>query len=146
MTTSSHIAQKSINNSKASELLIENGLFSSSVHCSYYCALQFLIDKYAEVLNRTFEEISLETSGGKGTHNYIINGILSYIRKSYSDDNLVMKNVKNTNYEKLKRTIKDLKNFRVLSDYHNCKINYDTSIKAQNKCSYILKTTKEFLS
>jgi len=56
----SHLEEKSQVNFKSAQLLINNQLFASSVHCSYYGMFQFLICMFSEKTNKNFDEITYE--------------------------------------------------------------------------------------
>lgn len=146
MKSPSHLYHKSNSNKEAGNLLIENELYASSVHCFYYCVLQFLIDEYKDKTGVTFEQITKETAKGKGTHNYIIEGIYNHIKSTFLKYDPTLKNVELTNLQKLKRQIDDLKTFRVKADYHNVMISKETSLKAKRKSEYIIEKTNNFLS
>lgn len=146
MKTPSHLRYKSFSNKEAAELLIENEFYAPSVHCFYYYVLQFFIDEYAKISNISFEQIAIETSKGKGTHNYIIEGIYKHIKSTFSEYDQILKNIELSNLQKLKREINDLKTFRVKADYHNVMIDRETSLNAKKKTEYIIFKTNKFLS
>lgn len=144
----SHLKNKSKQNFEAAIFLIEKELHASSIHCSYYGMLQFLTCKYADCLNKSFEDITIETREGEGTHNYIINGLIKYIKSTYRKDpdiDYVQQNVKNTNIQLLHRKIKDLKGFRVKSDYRDIPIDRAMGEKVYNLSLEVTKKIEEFI-
>lgn len=144
----SYLEEKSNQNLKAAKFLMNEKLYASSVHCSYYAALQFMTNEYARCLKKNFKEIAKEAEDGKGSHNYIINGIIDYIKSTYRKDPTIetlQRNVKDSNIHKLHRKIKDLKVFRVKSDYRNEAIDKDSGEKVYNSSLEIRKALKEFL-
>jgi len=116
-------------NLNASVLLIENSLFASSVHCSYYAMLQFMTCKLSAFNSVTFETITAN-SKGPGSHEYVIGETITHLKSSLSGLDTLKKEVERTNIHKLKGKIKDLKLLRVQSDYHNIEIDAALSDKA----------------
>ena len=140
----SHLQNKSETNFKAAKLLIKEELYASSVHCSYYGMFQFLICKYAKVLDKPFDEIAQE-SKGEGSHKYIINGLTRHIKSTFKNLGTVQKNVKETNFQRnVTRKIKDLKNYRVKSDYRNIEVSEEMSKKCNNLSTKIVEEIKEY--
>lgn len=142
----SYLHDKSKTNFKAAKLLIENELSASSIHCSYYGVFQFLVCKYAITLNKTFDNIVSETKGSD-SHNYIIDGLIKQIKFSFREMEMVQKNIEEANLHKnVKRKIKDLKNYRIKSDYRNVEINKEMSVKCNIMSQNIVKEINEYLS
>lgn len=144
----SYLKDKSEFNLKAAQILITEKLYASSVHCSYYAMLQFMICQYADCFGKSFDEISRETKDKGGSHNYIINGMIDYIKSTYRSDpkiDRVQRNVKDTNIHRLHTKIKDIKKFRVKSDYRNISIDKDEGEKAYKWSLEIKNKIKEFL-
>lgn len=113
--------------------MIDNGLYASSVHCSYYAVLQFMTCVYCESLNKSLDDISKVTKGKGGTHKYVIDGLFSYIISTYrknSDLENIEKNIKDSQVRKIKRKVNDLKHYRVRSDYQNVSIYKEDGVKA----------------
>ena len=124
--------------------MIENGLFASSVHCSYYAMLQFMMCRLSTFNSITFEAI-IENSKGAGSHEYVIGETLSYLRSSLSDLAPLMKEVERTNIHKLQGKIKDLKLLRVQSDYHNIEVNEELSDRALAFSNEIIKKIDTYI-
>lgn len=130
----SRIRQKSDFNIDAAEQLIKVSNYAPSVHCCYYSCFQLLkytINVFFGVDYET-QAVNISTSGQK-THQYVVNYIArelnSFVGFQESRD--------------FKRTIKDLKQFRVESDYENLEIDSikgnDAFKKAQEIRSYVIK-------
>ena len=142
----SHLNNKSEENIKASELLITNNLYAPSVHCSYYATFQFLTCKWSQYSKLTFKEIA-NNSKGSGSHNYLIKEVIDYIKTNELDGvtDTVQRNVKNTNIQKLKRNIKDLKIFRKKSDYQNICIGVEISEQSLEYSKDIINKIKNYM-
>lgn len=142
----SNLSNKSEQNRISSELLFDKGLYASSIHCSYYAVFQFMTCKLSECLNIGFDTIT-QNSKSKGSHKYVIEELIKNIKtKELSVDmDMVEKNVKSTNIQKLKSKINDLKSFRVQSDYHNIEINDIKSNKSLELSKEIVKKLKIYM-
>lgn len=130
----SKLRQKSDFNIIAANTLLKQNLFAPSVHCSYYSCFQLLKYTIKEFFGVDYEAQAIKISATKlKTHqyvvNYISNELITFVGKEES--------------RKFKRTIKDLKQFRVESDYENIEVNSEKGNKAYNKAneirSYIIK-------
>ena len=142
----SHLNNKSEENIKASELLITNKLYASSVHCSYYATFQFLTCKWSQYSKLTFIQIE-NNSKGSDSHKYLIDEVIGFIKTSELDGvtDTVLKNVKRSNIQKLKGKINDLKSFRKKSDYKDVCIDDQTSEKSLNYSKDIIKKIKNYM-
>lgn len=128
-----HLRKKSRQNKTAADFLIDNGLYASSIHCSYFGVLQFMTCMYCDLLNKSLDDITKETKGKEGSHNYIIIGLFSYITSTYRNNQELghlEKNLKDIEVQQIRRKVKDLKNYRVRSDYQNVSINKEAGEKA----------------
>tara|TARA_R110002050_G_scaffold300632_2_gene471100 strand:- start:1302 stop:1709 length:408 start_codon:yes stop_codon:yes gene_type:complete len=130
----SKIRQKSDFNIDAAERLIKEAYYAPSVHCSYYSCFQLLKYTINDFFGIDYETqaVNISTSGQK-THQYVVN----YIAKELENF------IGFQESRDFKRKIKDLKQFRVESDYENLEID---SIKgndafkiAQEIRSYVIK-------
>lgn len=116
-----YIIEKSNFNIDSAKYLIENNCYASSVHCSYYACFQYMKHKLKICQNTTYSEIELACKNHiSGTHVYIIDGILNYLKNK----------IGLSEYTTLKRRIKDLKQFRIDSDYYNLQILIDEASKS----------------
>lgn len=122
------LKDKSDFNKDAAELLIDNNLYASSVHCSYYSVFQRMKYGYKtkEKLSEEAYSSRYNSSGVKNSHVFLINNFCSLITNSHERRNL-------------KTKIKDLKTFRVESDYQEVIIDH-------SKSSLALDVTKEILN
>lgn len=130
----SKIRQKSEFNIEAAERLLKDAIYAPSVHCSYYSCFQllkFTINNFFGI-DYDAQAVNISASGQK-THQYVLNYVanelkaLAGVRKSRN----------------FKRTYKDLKQFRLESDYENVEIDSDKGNKAFEKAkeirTYIIK-------
>lgn len=142
----SYLSNKSTENLEASEMLIANNLFASSVHCSYYAMLQYMTCKLSNYGNISFLTIR-KNSKGYGSHNYIISETINYIKSEELKPDLdyIQKNVNKTNIQKLKRKVADLKSFRVKSDYHNVEIDKVFGNKTLSFSKEIIKELNNYM-
>jgi hypothetical protein len=133
------IKDKSEFNIEAARELIKLSIYAPSVHCAYYGCFQYMKFMIKERKNITYEKIESDCNiynGGGGTHGYIIDNILIELRIK----------IKNTEeYINIKRKIKDLKAFRIKSDYFNSQILYDDADKCIKFSEEIIKTLKKNL-
>ena len=124
----SKIRQKSDFNIHAAERLLQETYYAPSVHCSYYSCFQLLKYTIKEFFNVDYVTQAVNiSSSGQGTHQYVINYVTSELRKFVSLEE----------YRNFKRTIKDLKQFRLESDYDDIEIDSDKGNKAFNKAKEI---------
>ncbi len=124
----SKIRQKSDFNIHAAERLLQETYYAPSVHCSYYSCFQLLKYTIKEFFNVDYVTQAVNiSSSGQGTHQYVINYVTSELRKFVSPEE----------YRNFKRTIKDLKQFRLESDYDDIEIDSDKGNKAFNKAKEI---------
>jgi len=97
----SELLKKSRDNHTASGILIDNGLYSSSVHCSYYRCVQHMLHKSTTMLPPVRDDWS------QGSHNDLINKVRDLIKIKDPDASLQFTN-----------NIFRLRKMRVQADYH----------------------------
>lgn len=128
------LAQKSAFNIQAAEKLIQNNLFAPSVHCSYYGCFQSMKRVFPEYFKIDYKNLDkLIASGKDNEHSYIIKEISTEIKKHLGA----------TEHTEFNRKIKDLKTFRVKSDYKNEEIlvnHAQESLKKSKELIEFLKT------
>lgn len=132
----SNLIQKSNFNIDAAEKLIIDSLHAPSVHCSYYGCFQFLkhtLKNYKKITYEFIEDECKAYSGG--THGYIIDKCLNEFRSK----------VDFNTFKEVKRNIKDLKSFRIDSDYFDIAIIIDESEKALALSKGIITEIKKAL-
>lgn len=111
--------QKAESNKTAAELLKNNGLDCSSVHCSYYSIVQILKHLLLNVYNETEQSISDEQNNrGWGTHRYLI--------WFFSEE---LRTLSYVNARTFRSEINQLKELRVNSDYKDL---VTSNIESQN--------------
>lgn len=119
----SKLKEKSLFNITASKLLIDNNLYCSSVHCSYYSCFQLMKFTMKDFFDVDYSVLCTKISlSGKKTHRYIIDYLENEIHK-----NAGLRDARN-----FKHKIKDLKVFREESDYENVEISIEQGQKAYN--------------
>jgi hypothetical protein len=123
------LLEKSKNSLEASSLLQTEELYSSSVHCAYYSCIQLMKHILLNINNLNLEDFN-SGSMGKGSHEFIINQIVSGNQK--------------TTYKEFRKTIYELKKLRIDADYEEIKISEKDSQNAHQfaeKIHLILKQT-----
>lgn len=126
---------KSKENIEAAQSLIDNGYYSSSIHCSYYSCLQaikhIMIHKYEmseEDIYHNQKENVRDTS-----HTYLINFIIKKIR----DKSNKIEDFRETNTD-----LNTLKNTRNESDYQEQIILKEISDETRNTAKRVLSVLK----
>ena len=130
----SYLKQKSTFNISSAKELIQLSYYAPSVHCSYYGCFQFMkytLNNYNETTYLEIENQCLNYS--RGSHGYIIDNTLSILKDKIKD---------NREFANIKRKLKDLKTFRVKSDYLNEQILSDDAGKSLEFSEKIIKTVK----
>ncbi len=133
----SFLKQKSEFNIQSAKELIELTYYAPSVHCSYYASFQFM--KYSLQVFRKISYDQIETdcrNSEFSTHVFIINNILQ---------ELSSKITAKFEFQNLSRKIKDLKAFRIKSDYHNSQIINEEAKKSLEFSEEIIKTIKNYV-
>jgi uncharacterized protein (UPF0332 family) len=118
----SKLKEKANFNFEASKRLIELNLYAPSVHCAYYSCFQLIKFIIKDFFEKDYDKQDQEIlSQNSNSHTYAINYIIYELKKNKFD----IKKERD-----FSRQIKDLKQFRVESDYHNTEITLDKSKKA----------------
>ncbi|MGH1387516.1 hypothetical protein [Kordia sp.] len=123
-----YIKSKSEFNLAAAKVLIDDqDNFAPSVHCSYYGCLQFIKSKLHSLgiisYSQMSEDIAKSKQGGMralSSHKYPLDLIVKAISEK---ENLIYA-------KKINDKVKELKTFRIMSDYHNVEIDKPKSMKA----------------
>lgn len=126
------IRDKSDNNIDAAELLIDKGLHSSSVHCSYYGSFQRILYTMKTHLGITYDDLDRKCIGGD-SHNCMIR----ICREEY-----IKKGKSAIQANQLDRDFGDLKTLRKKSDYKDEVIVPDQSDKALRLSNKIIRELK----
>ena len=117
----SKLKEKSNFNIQAAESLEGQSLYAPSIHCAYYSCCQLLKYTINEFCGIDYQQQAIEISSSKQqSHQYVVNYITNELKK-YVDFQVC---------RDFKRKIKDLKQFRIESDYENIEINTDKSQQA----------------
>lgn len=124
----SKLREKSNFNLTAAELLLKEHLYAPSVHCSYYSCFQLLKFTIKDFFGVNYENQSINISNGQQkTHqyviNYVANELTNFVGIRESRD--------------FKKTIKDLRQYRLESDYENIEIGSDKGEAALRKAKEI---------
>lgn len=124
----SKLKEKSNFNIQAAEILLRDSLYAPSVHCSYYSCFQLLkyIIKFFFGINYDLQATNISSSTQK-THQYVVNFVTSELKRFVGFEES----------KKFKRKIKDLKQFRIESDYEDIEINSDKGELALKKAKEI---------
>lgn len=124
----SKLRQKSDFNIDAAKLLIKEAYYAPSVHCSYYSCFQLLKYTIKVFFGIDYENQAVKISiSGQHSHQYVINYISSELIDFVGAEES----------RKFKRTIKDLKQFRLESDYENIEVGLDKGQIALDKANEI---------
>jgi uncharacterized protein (UPF0332 family) len=124
----SKLRQKSEFNIDAAEHLLKKSLYAPSVHCSYYSCFQLLKFTIKDFFDVDYETQSINISSTKqNTHQYVVNYVSDGLKKFVPFE-------ESRNF---KHAIKDLKQFRIESDYENIEVNSDKGIEALRKAKEI---------
>lgn len=117
------IKQKSEFNIDAAELLFNKNLYAPSVHCSYYSCLQLLKYIVKHFFGVEYKDLASQIQlSQKGSHEYIFEYVQSEMKGKFSIEE----------ERKFSRNFKDLKTFRIKSDYEDIEIDNEKSEKAYN--------------
>jgi len=117
----SKLKEKSKFNITAAKLLIDNDLYCSSVHCSYYSCFQLLKFVIKDFFGIDYDILGTQIAQSrKKTHQFIIEHVTNEINR-----NIGFRDAQN-----FKRRIKDLKTFREESDYEDIEISFEQGRKA----------------
>lgn len=131
------LREKSKMNFDAANKLIDLHLYAPSVHCSYYSCFQLMKFTIIDFIGMSYSELDTEIyNSKKSTHKLIINKITDCVKENYSIPDYIF----------LTRKIKDLKNFRIDSDYNNIEINFENSRKAYEVAREVRTKIKEIFN
>jgi uncharacterized protein (UPF0332 family) len=112
----SYLRQKSDFNLDAAKELISKEIYAPSVHCSYYSCFQLMKFSINDFFGITYKEQSSTIASTKqSSHQYVINYILKELKEFDTRSEV----------QKLSRKIKDLKQYRVDSDYEDIEVNIE---------------------
>jgi len=118
------LKQKSIVNIVAAESLLKENLYAPSVHCSYYSCFQLLKYTIKEFFGIDYKaQAEIISQSRQKSHQYVVNYITSELVELDSA----------IGSRRLRRAIKDLKHFRVESDYQNIEVTMNKSREALTK-------------
>jgi uncharacterized protein (UPF0332 family) len=133
----SELLKKSTENISAASLLIENKLYASSIHCSYYSCFQKLKNVISLAYSCRYEDLEVEhrdlnsklkQNQKLGTHEFFINRkLFDLIRREKEDHRLINK-------------INDIKLHRTNSDYKDVAIDNKTAEEVLAKSKIVIET------
>jgi uncharacterized protein (UPF0332 family) len=121
-------------NLEAAKELIRNNFYASSVHCSYYACFQLMMFKLVQNLSITYDDLK-NRSKGESSHEYVSNEIMEILTKKSGL----------TIMQDFKRQYKQLKRFRLDSDYHDILIDSAGSSHALRCSEELLRMIKKHL-
>lgn len=128
------LKQKSDENIQASQLLIKQCLYASSVHCSYYACVQLMLHILRSHLKLTEEKIKEVQDEGAKTHG----GFHAWIIAEMAF-HLLKKQNKYITAKDFRDGIEDLRRLRRDADYENKTIEEKNAKKACETACNILK-------
>lgn len=124
--------KKSDDSFKATNKLIKDSLYNTSIHCSYYSCIQLALFIINESFGITLDEIDYETSS-KGSHNWIINKL-----------SVKLSDIKDRRSARtFSGNLNELKRLRVIADYKQDYISEETAIEVRQSSFEINKFLKE---
>lgn len=131
----SKIKQKSEFNIDAAEHLLHKSLYAPSVHCSYYSCYQLLKYTINDFFSVDYGKQSETIASTKqNSHQYVLNYIVTELRGFTNTKESLG----------FKRLFKDLKQFRIESDYENMEVDSVKGNSAFDKAkeirNYIIKS------
>ena len=117
----SKLREKSEFNLSAAETLLKETLYAPSVHCSYYSCFQLLKYTIKEFSGEDYDTQAANISATQQkTHQYVINYICNELIRFEGIEGS----------RKFKHKIKDLKQYRVESDYEDVEVSLDKGEQA----------------
>jgi len=136
------LLEKSKQNIRAASMLIDNELYASSVHCSYYACFQRLKKLIADAYICDYSDLDVEhrklnkSGSGKrmiGSHEFYINyKLLNLVKRENKEHRLV-------------NELNDIKRFRKQADYDNISIDLNTSQNVFKKSNVIIDKLEKLL-
>ncbi len=118
----SNLLKKSQENEIAAGILVDHGLYSSSVHCSYYRCVQHMLHICKTMLPHVRDEWS------QGSHNDLINKVRDLIKRKDPNASLEFNN-----------DIQRLKRMRVQADYQTVAFDAQNSREALRTSDGVVK-------
>lgn len=133
----SKLLEKHKFNFDSAAYLIQESHYAPSVHCSYYSCFQLIKHKVRALKNCTYDDLE-NNMKGESSHTYLINQAKNYLNPKNN------KKIKDATIASLfKDNIKDLKAFRVTSDYENVEITHVQADKSYNLAREICDVLKK---
>ena len=130
----SSLKDKSDINIDAAEILFNKSLFAPSVHCSYYSCFQLLVYTYIRKLKIDCKTFSQNVAVSKqNTHSYV----------TFFMEQELNKLPDRKESRSIIRKFKDLKQFRVESDYYEINVDVDkgdSALRIAKEIRYFINT------
>ena len=136
------LLKKSQLNIESARLLIENGFYAPSIHCSYYASFLLLKHVICYSEGSKYEDLERELGILKSKNHKIHVGIHEFLIDIKLPELIKREKI---DYE-IKRKIQDLKVVRVMADYQNTYIKQEISEKAFEKSDFIVKNLNDIIS
>jgi hypothetical protein len=131
----SNFLEKSKQNLNAGDILIRSGFPNSSIHCSYYAAVQYMFHLIFTKFGKTKDEFNAELNyHKKGTH--------VWAEKLVCDE---LEKISFQEYKWFKKNFPEFKDIRVKSDYTEELIDKEKGIEALEKSRLLIETLKSNL-
>ncbi len=103
---------KSEENIEAAKLLIENELWTSSIHCSYYSCFQIVKHIICHKLNISYKKQDEIAKDKKiGSHNYLLSSIKKKLKSLH--------NISVEEQRHIANSLSELKTLRIRADYRS---------------------------
>lgn len=131
-----YIKNKSVFNIDAAKMLIDETLYSPSVHCSYYGCFQLMKYKLNSTCGCSYDDITSKVTASKQTKHPISEHVC--VRQEM--ERHLREKINARELRTVIGNIKDLYNFRITSDYINEEIDYSKATKALGHAEDIIST------
>lgn len=126
------LLEKSEKNIEASNLLLQEEYFETSIHCSYYSCIQLMSHILFNVFDiNEYDFINSNENKKNGSHNSLLNEITKRFPSQ------------STNVYEFKNDFKIIKDYRIKADYRQQNILETDSIKSIDKATKINNKLKE---
>lgn len=126
------LIKKSENNFQSAGNLLNNSLFSSSIHCSYYSCFQTAVAVYVDISKKDYTVIQEEIRNtNKHVHSYYIDKLKGIYLSNSTDVN------KYRTGSSMHKLYKSLQSLRIDADYNDIEICENTAKLAFEYCKKI---------
>ena len=85
---------KALSNLDSAQMLIDNKLYTNSVHCSYYAVFQYMKHVLAHTKHRPISLSEQDAHGGESSHEYILNKIKERLNTNPRNERNFMESIR----------------------------------------------------